>query len=154
VFSSRAEAKEAGELYYFTGHPCKHGHVDKRFVSTCSCSECVRIQARKNHSQNIEKSRARKLRWQKNNPGKSNANNRLQQLKKLNRTPSWLSKEDKVFIRCYYQLAAMRSRESGEAWHVDHIVPLSGDNVSGLHVPWNLRVIPAIVNLQKSNTFD
>jgi hypothetical protein len=73
---------------------------------------------------------------------------------KLNRTPAWLTEFDLLKIKCLYQLAAMRSRESGYAWHVDHIIPLQGEFVSGLHVPSNLRVIPAIDNLRKNNIYE
>lgn len=72
---------------------------------------------------------------------------------KLLRTPRWLTEFDRLKIQCYYQLAAMRNRESGQTWHVDHIIPLQGEFVSGLHVPSNLRVIPAIENMRKSNHY-
>jgi hypothetical protein len=73
---------------------------------------------------------------------------------KLKRTPAWLTEFDLLKMKCLYQLAAMRSRESGYDWHVDHIIPLQGANVCGLHVPGNLRVIPAIDNMRKSNQYE
>jgi 5-methylcytosine-specific restriction endonuclease McrA len=92
-------------------------------------------------------------RWQKNNKGKVNANTAIRHTAKMMRKPKWLTKEDKTHIRCLYQLSEMRSRSSGISWNVDHIVPLQGKNVSGLHVPWNLQVIPASANFRKNNRF-
>jgi hypothetical protein len=73
---------------------------------------------------------------------------------KLQRTPLWLTEFDRLKIKCYYQVASMRSRESGQNWHVDHIIPLQGENVCGLHVPNNLQIIPAIENMRKNNHYE
>jgi hypothetical protein len=71
-----------------------------------------------------------------------------------NRTPVWLTEFDRLKMKCYYQVAAMRSRESGQKWHIDHIIPLQGENVCGLHVPNNLQIIPAIENMRKNNHYE
>lgn len=71
--------------------------------------------------------------------------------KKLNATPYWLTKEHFEEIEELYLCARMFKLYTGEEYHVDHIVPLQGKNVCGLHVPWNLQVIPAKENLSKSN---
>jgi hypothetical protein len=73
--------------------------------------------------------------------------------KKLQRTPSWLTDTDKWMIEEAYDLAALRTRITGVVWHVDHIIPLQGELVSGLHTPYNLQVIVGKINQSKSNYF-
>lgn len=73
---------------------------------------------------------------------------------KANRTPKWLSFSQKLEIECFYYKAMRYEEETGIKYHVDHIVPLNGKNVSGLHVPWNLQIIPAKENLSKGNNFE
>lgn len=70
------------------------------------------------------------------------------------RCPSWLTNEDHVVMRGFYAVARMYERENGAAWEVDHKVPLQGKLVSGLHVPWNLRVVRRPENRMKSNKFE
>lgn len=63
-------------------------------------------------------------------------------------TPSWADREA---IKDVYTRCLMRSRVTGIKYEVDHIIPLKGKNVSGLHVHWNLQIIPAFENRKKSN---
>lgn len=70
-----------------------------------------------------------------------------------NRMPSWLTSDDHWLIKEIYDFAQLRSKIFGFTWHVDHDIPLHGKNVSGLHVPNNLRVIPAMENHKKSSKF-
>lgn len=57
-------------------------------------------------------------------------------------------------IAAIYAAARNISRESGVLHHVDHIIPIRGIGVAGLHVAWNLRIIPAIENQKKGNRVD
>ena len=68
--------------------------------------------------------------------------------------PKWLTESDLLHIKCKYQLASMLSKNTGEEWQVDHIIPLNGKFVSGLHVPNNLQVITAKENQQKLNKYE
>ncbi|MBL4651286.1 MAG: hypothetical protein JKY53_00265 [Flavobacteriales bacterium] len=64
--------------------------------------------------------------------------------------PTWCS-EHSGYKRIYME--AKRRRNNGDNVHVDHIVPICSHIVCGLHVPWNLQIIPEKENLTKSNTW-
>lgn len=66
-------------------------------------------------------------------------------------TPAWLTREERLLMRELYVQARKLTVATGEQYVVDHRVPLRGENVCGLHVPWNLRVITQEENLAKSN---
>ena len=91
--------------------------------------------------------------WKKRNIGKVNAITAKRRASKLQATPSWLSEKDQKQIKRIYTACSNVSERTGKPHHVDHIVPLQGENVCGLHVPWNLAIIPASMNLSKSNKF-
>lgn len=92
--------------------------------------------------------------WRDANPDAKNALTRKRQAAQLDRTPEWLTKDQLEEIRDFYTAAEMFKVYTGEQYHVDHIIPLQGSTISGLHVPWNLQVLPAKDNLMKSSKFE
>ena len=72
---------------------------------------------------------------------------------KRNATPAWLTKEQEADIKAMYNLAKKFEKLCNISYHVDHIVPLAGKDVCGLHVPWNLQLLPASINIAKSNKY-
>jgi hypothetical protein len=128
-------------------------------------AEQNRVYAEKYPEKLVEKS----IRWKRKNPERAAQVSRASRLKnkgrvvankaayraaKKNRTPCWLTDFDRLKIKCMYQLAAMYSRENDLKFEVDHIIPLCGEFVSGLHVPNNLQVIRAYENRTKNNKFE
>jgi hypothetical protein len=112
---------------------------------------------------------AKSIRWKKANPERAAEVSRKTRLKnkarvlankakyrasKRNKTPTWVDKEHLWLIKQAYELAILRTKQFGFLWHVDHIIPLNGVNVSGLHVIENIQVIPAVENLLKNNKYE
>lgn len=169
----KQQAKADGLTHYNTGKPCRNGHTAMRLVSTSHCVECLReyqtayVTKHRNRVKQRNATYHRAYRekhgeflkeqqnqWRLNNKARHNALCKKRKLAKTQRTPAWLNDSQILAIECKYSLAFMLSNNTGESWHVDHSVPLQGEQVCGLHVPWNLRVITAKENLSKGNRYD
>lgn len=92
--------------------------------------------------------------WKKLNMGRVIANTTKRKAYIKLRTPNWLTQNEFWIMEQSYDLALLRTKLFGFKWVVDHIIPLNGKSVSGLHTPYNLQVIPEKENLTKSNRFE
>lgn len=162
---------------YFTGKPCCRGHVADRFERTGICVECNKENSAARRRSHPEQTRAavdaahtkydysvsHKIsndRWIAANPDKLREYRRRSYLKsdlaywrakraerraaEKQQLPLWANRSAmaKIFARC------------PEGHHVDHVIPLRGRLVSGLHVEGNLQYLPASVNQRKHNKFE
>jgi len=176
MYSTRKEALLNKETKYFTGIPCKYGHIEVRLAKNGFCCKCDSLRKIKyynlNKEHNNSKSKLWRIKnkeqviaynlqyrlknseyyskWKQENKGLVNASTYKRRTAKLNRAPLWIDKDK---IKEIYKLAQIKSKETGFKWHVDLIIPLQGKLVSGLHVPENLRVIPGIENVKKANRY-
>lgn len=82
--------------------------------------------------------------WDTNHPGQRAARLAKYKAAKLQRTPRWLSETQLKEIQSIYT-------NCPKGYEVDHIVPLQGNLVSGLHVPWNLQYLKVRDNRVKYN---
>ncbi len=99
------------------------------------CHKCTEIQSNK---------------WRKTPAGAAYHKLKMRAYSKRVRqaTPQWV---DKSACNEIYKEAIRKQEQEGITYEVDHIVPIRGKDVSGLHVPWNLQVLPAVLNARKSN---
>lgn len=178
---SRSEAIAFGEKWYFTGKPCKRGHVSKRQVSNKGCAECQKSAFARWEAKNLA-SRAKAKRIARTaspehfagvsrksrlaNPGVNAkrcaaryaqnhadyiAANMQRKAALAKRTPPWA---DLSKIRAVYRAAQAKSLATGIQYHVDHEIPLRGKRVSGLHVENNLCLLPGSENISKGNRWE
>jgi hypothetical protein len=177
----RAAAKEAGHTVYFTGRPCKYGHIAIRGTASGTCLECAKrlqkntaikrfakdplvykkrykqnanilvAKAAEYRAKNPEKVKASAAIWRQNNKHKKAALEMRRQASKIQATPKWLSVDDLKWIDSYYEEASNFKKMFGVDIAVDHIVPLRGKEVCGLHVPWNLCIRTQSDNSKKGN---
>lgn len=103
--------------------------------------------------ENPDKVRMIKSAWKQRNPLQRKVDNAKRSAIKRSATINW-DKEltDFVFEEAHH-LRGMRDVMTGYKWHVDHVIPLQGKVVCGLHVWNNFAVIPAIINYRKNNKY-
>ena len=165
---SRKDAQASNLPRYFTGVSCKHGHVAERYTANKTCCECGNATSNKAKSKKMAYYSALSNEWRKQNLDKSLTYSRKYVAKnkglrnlwtanyrsaKDERMPEWLTDDHVWMMAEAYDLAALRTKLTGIMYHVDHVVPLRGARVSGLHVPWNMQVIPGKENTMKGNKY-
>lgn len=129
----------------FKCYDCKEIKSLDRKVSSHSykCKDCDNAKSKVYREQNKEKCRERSRNHYYNNKSEYIARNAAHRANKVRATPAWA---DKNKIKEIY-------KNCPEGYHVDHIIPLQGDFVCGLHVETNLQYLPAEENLKKSNKY-
>lgn len=151
ISRSRSEAFEQDNKTFYSGKPCPQGHLAFRFRSNSYCCECNKTSCVTYHFGNHSAMLKRMSVYGKNNKDKAAARGAKRRALKILATPTWLSASHYDEMRDLYTKSSQIAELTGILFHVDHIVPLQGELVCGLHVPWNLQVIPAYENLSKSN---
>lgn len=137
----------------------------KKSGYTSWCKSCMAGSARQRRSKNpdrsreiakayrernLEKERARYTQYNKKNPEVRAYHSAKRRAATKNATPDWANLEA---IKCMYALAAKLNKITGSNLEVDHIVPLQGENICGLHIPCNLQLLDKKLNVSKSNRF-
>ena len=87
------------------------------------------------------------------NPARVKANKIKYEAKLDRATPKWLTESDWASMNRIYEEARRLTRKTGVKHQVDHIIPVNGDNISGLHVPTNLQILTQSENVAKSNRY-
>jgi hypothetical protein len=126
-------------------HKKYHTEEERKEAYKLKYKEWVSVpeNAKKNYIANQKTQAERFKRWRLKNKDKQNAKSNMEKAAKLQRIPLWA---DIDAIKEFYL-------NRPEGYHVDHIIPLRGKTVSGLHVLENLQYLPAKENLAKGNKF-
>lgn len=140
--ANRDKFREANRAWV-AAHPEKQREYQRKYFR--ENPETCRESGRKYRDANRDKWREKNRKYDAANPHRKVARTAARRARKIQATPKWA---DLKAIDAIYAEA----RRLGLS--VDHIVPLRGKNVCGLHVPWNLQLLPLIENTRKNNRFD
>lgn len=159
---SKSEAVGENLNKFFTGTPCKKGHINYRYVSGGQCVGCHNErEVPLKHSQytaawrnrNREKIKQYAGEYQQRLEVKASKARRqkARHVNKLKSEYKWDVELHDFVMEEAYRLSQLRTIVTGVKHNVDHIVPLNGKLVCGLHVWNNIRVITYLENILKSN---
>jgi hypothetical protein len=167
------EALAAGATTYFTGKPCKRGHIAFRFSAARNCSEChktIKAEYRERHPEkdqewrdnnkerrsvlaafryqaDKERHKARNRRWREENPDHWRAcRAAVVTRRRRQRAAEPLTRGQRRQVAAIYRLSQNLTRRTGVVFNVDHHIPLAK---GGTDHPSNLWVIPEVENFAK-----
>lgn len=143
------ECTRAKAAAWRNANPDRDRAAKKRWAAVNA--DKIAEKGRRYYAENADKHKASCRKWAERNAPLVTARYARRRAMKRNATPEWLTAIDMALIQEFYDVAAAISMQTGIKHHVDHIHPLQGRGFNGLHVPWNLRVIPATDNHQKLN---
>lgn len=147
TLSNIAAKKSYGKAYHLANRDKSHARIA---AYRALHKETINMKVRQARLLNKDKinsqTRARRL----TNPAQAYTSESTRRAKKLSATPSWANL---AAIKDFYITAAALGMHTGDHYHVDHIIPLQGRLVCGLHVENNLQILTASENSSKGNRY-
>jgi hypothetical protein len=120
---------------------------------SCGCAQKEALTIYHTPEEKLAGKRRASSKCARKNPARMKANKIKYDNKLSSATPPWLTQDDWEAMNAVYQQSREMTRMTGIRHEVDHIIPINGKTVSGLHVPLNLQILTQSANVSKSNRY-